>query len=68
MKLAALYRGDSDVPSLHVAAGDGFAAADELAAAGGAPDLAGLHDVGELFARGPARSSWMRPPRRPSGR
>jgi acylpyruvate hydrolase len=60
VKLAALYRGDSDVPSLHVAAGDGFAAADELAVAGGAPDLAGLHDVGELFARGPAAVGRLR--------
>ena len=33
MKLAALYRPDADIPSLHVAAGNGFAAVDELAAA-----------------------------------
>lgn len=60
MKLAALYRGDADVPSLHVAVADGFAAVDEIAAAGGAADLAGLHDVGGLFARGPAAVSRLR--------
>jgi len=48
VKLAALYRGDVALPSLHVAAGDGFVAAGELA-----PDLADLADVGDLFARGP---------------
>ena len=60
MKLAALYRGDAGLPSLHVAVADGFAAVDEIAAAGGAPDLAGLHDVGELFARGPAAVGQLR--------
>ncbi len=39
---------------------DGFAAVEEIAAAGGAPDLAGLHDVGELFARGPAALGQLR--------
>ena len=60
MKLAALYRGDAGVPSLHVAAGDGFAAVDQIAAAAGADELAGLHDVGELFARGPTAVSLLR--------
>ena len=60
MKLAALYRADAAVPSLHVAAGSGFAAVDELAAAGGAPDLGGLHDVAGLFARGPAAVGRLR--------
>ena len=60
MKLAALYREDTGVPALHVAVGDGFAAVDELAAAGGAPDLGGLHDVGELYARGPAAVGRLR--------
>ncbi|MCW2907004.1 MAG: 5-carboxymethyl-2-hydroxymuconate isomerase [Actinomycetia bacterium] len=60
MKLAALYRGDAGVPSLHVAAADGFAPVDELAAASGAADLGGLQDVGELFARGPAAVGRLR--------
>jgi acylpyruvate hydrolase len=47
VKLAALYRGSAEVPALHVAAGDGFVAVDELT-----PDLAGLRDAGELYARG----------------
>ena len=60
MKLAALYRTDAGVPSLHVAAGNGFAAVDELAAAAGAPDLSGLHDVAGLFTRGPAAVGRLR--------
>ncbi len=60
MKLAALYRADAGLPSLHVVAGNGFTAVDELAAAGGAPDLAGLHDVAGLFARGPAAVARLR--------
>ena len=60
MKLAALYRGDADVPALHVAAGDGFAAVDELAATAGATGLGGLRDVGDLFARGPAAVGQLR--------
>jgi 2-keto-4-pentenoate hydratase/2-oxohepta-3-ene-1,7-dioic acid hydratase in catechol pathway len=60
VKLAALYRGDTDVPSLHVAAADGFAPVDGLAAASGAAELRGLHDVGELFARGPAAVARLR--------
>jgi 2-keto-4-pentenoate hydratase/2-oxohepta-3-ene-1,7-dioic acid hydratase in catechol pathway len=60
VKLAALYRGDADVPALHVAAGDGFAPVDELAAAAGAPGLGGLRDVGDLFARGPAAVGQLR--------
>src|ERR1039457_2788447 len=60
VKLAALYRGDADVPSLHVAAGEGFAAVDEIAATAGASDLGGLRDVGELFARGPAAVGRLR--------
>jgi 2-keto-4-pentenoate hydratase/2-oxohepta-3-ene-1,7-dioic acid hydratase in catechol pathway len=43
-----------------VAAGDGFAAVDQIAAAAGADELAGLHDVGELFARGPTAVSLLR--------
>jgi 2-keto-4-pentenoate hydratase/2-oxohepta-3-ene-1,7-dioic acid hydratase in catechol pathway len=57
VKLAALYRGTQESPALHVAAGDGFVAVDELAAGApgqaGAPGLAGLRDAGELYARGP---------------
>ena len=60
MKLAALYRGDADVPALHVAAGDGFTPVDELAATAGATGLAGLRDVGDLFARGPAAVGQLR--------
>jgi 2-keto-4-pentenoate hydratase/2-oxohepta-3-ene-1,7-dioic acid hydratase in catechol pathway len=58
VRLAALYRGD--VPALHVAAGDGFIAVDDLAASAGAADLGGLHDVGELYARGPAAVARLR--------
>ena len=43
-----------------MAAGNGFAAVDELAVAGGAPDLGGLHDVAGLFARGPAAVGRLR--------
>ncbi len=60
MKLAALYRGDSSAPSLHVAAQDGFAPVDELAAEAGAAGLGGLQDAGELFARGPAAVTRLR--------
>ena len=60
MKLAALYRGDADVPVLHVAAGDGFTPVDELAATAGATGLGGLRDVGDLFARGPAAVGQLR--------
>ena len=60
MKLAALYRPDAGIPSLHVAAGHGFAAVDELAATAGAPDLSGLHDVAGLFSRGPAAVARLR--------
>ena len=55
MKLAALYRGSAEVPALHVAAGDGFVAADELT-----PGLAGLRDAGELYERGPAAVGQLR--------
>ena len=58
MKLAALYRGTQESPALHVAAGDGFVAVDELAAV--APGLAGLRDAGELYARGPAAVEQLR--------
>ena len=58
MKLAALYRGTRQSPALHVAAGDGFVAVDELAAV--APGLAGLRDAGELYARGPAAVGQLR--------
>jgi 2-keto-4-pentenoate hydratase/2-oxohepta-3-ene-1,7-dioic acid hydratase in catechol pathway len=60
VKLAALYRGDADVPALHVAAEGGFAPVDELAATAGATDLGGLRDVGDLFARGPAAVGQLR--------
>jgi 2-keto-4-pentenoate hydratase/2-oxohepta-3-ene-1,7-dioic acid hydratase in catechol pathway len=60
VKLAALYQGDVDTPSLHVAAADGFASVDDLAAASGAAELSGLHDVGELYARGPAAVQRLR--------
>jgi 2-keto-4-pentenoate hydratase/2-oxohepta-3-ene-1,7-dioic acid hydratase in catechol pathway len=60
VKLAALYRGDADVPVLHVAAGDGFTPVDELAATAGATGLGGLRDVGDLFARGPAAVGQLR--------
>jgi acylpyruvate hydrolase len=55
VKLAALYRGSAEVPALHVAAGDGFVAADELT-----PGLAGLRDAGELYERGPAAVGQLR--------
>ncbi len=60
MKLAALYRGDADVPALHIAAQGGFAPVDKLAATAGATDLGGLRDVGDLFARGPAAVGQLR--------
>ena len=52
MRLAALYRGDAWDPRLHIAVDGGFAAVDELAAAARRPDLAGLRDAGDLYARG----------------
>ena len=52
MRLAALYRGDAGDARLHVAVDGGFAAVDELAAEARRPDLAGLRDVGDLYARG----------------
>jgi acylpyruvate hydrolase len=55
VKLAALYRGSAEAPALHVAAGDGFVAADELS-----PDLAGLRDAGELYERGPGAVGQLR--------
>jgi acylpyruvate hydrolase len=60
VKLAALYREDAPAASLHVAVGDGFAATDDLAAAGNRPELAGLRDVGDLYARGPAAVAALR--------
>jgi 2-keto-4-pentenoate hydratase/2-oxohepta-3-ene-1,7-dioic acid hydratase in catechol pathway len=50
VRLAALYRGDETEPRLHLAVDGGFASVDELGA--GRPDLAGLRDVGDLYARG----------------
>ena len=50
MRLAALYRGDEAEPRLYLAVDGGFAPVDELAA--GRPELAGLRDVGDLYARG----------------
>src|SRR6516162_6336799 len=52
VRLAALYRGDAGDARLHVAVDGGFAAVDELAAAARRPGLAGLRDVGDLYARG----------------
>jgi 2-keto-4-pentenoate hydratase/2-oxohepta-3-ene-1,7-dioic acid hydratase in catechol pathway len=52
VRLAALYRTDAGDTRLHVAADGGFAAVDELAAGARRPDLAGLRDVGDLYARG----------------
>ena len=52
MRLAALYREDARDARLHVAVDGGFAVVDELAAEAGRPDLAGLRDVGDLYARG----------------
>ena len=67
MRLAALYRGDAGDPRLHVAVDGGFAPVDELAAGARRPDLAGLRDVGDLYARGAdavdTSASW--PPARP---
>jgi acylpyruvate hydrolase len=60
VKLAALYRGDAPAASLHVAVGDGFAATDDLAAGANRPELAGLRDVGDLYARGPAAVAALR--------
>lgn len=54
MKLAALY-GEDGQARLHVAVGDGFATADGLA-----PELAGLRDVGDLYARGPVAVDRLR--------
>jgi 2-keto-4-pentenoate hydratase/2-oxohepta-3-ene-1,7-dioic acid hydratase in catechol pathway len=50
VRLAALYRGDETEPRLHIAVDGGFAPVDELASR--RPDLAGLRDVGDLYARG----------------
>jgi 2-keto-4-pentenoate hydratase/2-oxohepta-3-ene-1,7-dioic acid hydratase in catechol pathway len=50
VRLAALYRGDETEPRLHLAVDGGFAPVDELGA--GRPELAGLRDVGDLYARG----------------
>lgn len=55
VKLAALYGDGNGEARLHVAVGDGFAAVDGLA-----PELAGLRDVGELYARGPAAVQRLR--------
>jgi 2-keto-4-pentenoate hydratase/2-oxohepta-3-ene-1,7-dioic acid hydratase in catechol pathway len=58
VRLAALYRGDATQPRLHVAADGGFTAVDELAP--GQPSLAGLRDVGDLYARGPGAVAQLR--------
>ena len=60
MKLAALYREGDNQARLHIEVGDGFAAVDQLAAAGHCPDLAGLRDVGDLYARGPGALEQLR--------
>jgi len=52
VRLAALYREDAGDACLHVAVDGGFAPVDELAAGARRPDLAGLRDVGDLYARG----------------
>ena len=60
MRLAALYRGDAGDARLHVAVDGGFAAVDELAAGARRPDLAGLRDVGDLYARGADATEQLR--------
>jgi 2-keto-4-pentenoate hydratase/2-oxohepta-3-ene-1,7-dioic acid hydratase in catechol pathway len=60
VKLAALYGGDPEAISLHVAAGDGFAAVDDLVAGRDLPELEGLRDVGDLFGRGAAAVAQLR--------
>jgi 2-keto-4-pentenoate hydratase/2-oxohepta-3-ene-1,7-dioic acid hydratase in catechol pathway len=52
VELASLYRGTSGEPGLCVRSGAGFAAVADLASGAGSEELAGLHDVGELFALG----------------
>jgi 2-keto-4-pentenoate hydratase/2-oxohepta-3-ene-1,7-dioic acid hydratase in catechol pathway len=52
VRLAALYRGDETEPRLHIAVDGGFAPVSELASAASRPDLAGLRDVGDLYAQG----------------
>jgi len=53
VRLAALYVADVPGTALHVAAGDGFVAVDDLAVDANRPELAGLRDVGDLYSRGP---------------
>jgi 2-keto-4-pentenoate hydratase/2-oxohepta-3-ene-1,7-dioic acid hydratase in catechol pathway len=52
VRLAALPREDTREARLHVAVDGGFAVVDELAATARRPDLAGLRDVCDLYARG----------------
>src|SRR5205814_7173988 len=52
VRLAALYLTDAGDARLHIAVDGGFAPVDELASAAGRADLAGLRDVGDLYARG----------------
>jgi 2-keto-4-pentenoate hydratase/2-oxohepta-3-ene-1,7-dioic acid hydratase in catechol pathway len=54
MKLAALRSGRGDESALYVQTSEGFAAVDSLARSSGLEHLRGLHDVGELYARGDA--------------
>jgi len=54
MKLAALRSGRGDESALYVQTSEGFAAVDALARSSGLEHLRGLHDVGELYARGDA--------------
>jgi len=52
MKLAALRTGSGDGTALHVQTATGFASVDSLAHKTGKHHLAGIGDVGELFALG----------------
>lgn len=54
MKLAALRSGPGYESALYVQTSEGFAAVDSLARSSGLEHLRGLHDVGELYARGDA--------------
>ncbi len=52
MRLAAIYREDAVSSRLCLEHDGDFVAVDDLAAHAGVPRLAGLRDVGDLFARG----------------
>ena len=52
VRLAALYTDGTTDPRLHLAVDGGFAPVETVAAAARRPNLAGLRDVGDLYARG----------------